>query len=179
MKQVKYLILLSVFSFSITMSIAQSKGLVAFIEKFDMLEFPLEINEQPFKNNKTIFTKGFNRNDFLKYLNGIKEPITEDTYFYYGGRIKYKGFDILIYRISDFGDAPALDIIKIELVVFNSEGKMLSKMVIGGQEIEEKQINCILNQNMTFEVSILNSSNNLIRSQKYFIDIDGKIKKRS
>ena len=51
-------------------------------------------------------------------------------------------------------------------------------MVIGGQETEEKVINCILNQNMTFEISILNSSNNLISSQKYFINDAGKIMKR-
>lgn len=164
---------------SITMCTGQNNNFEAFIENFEQLTFPFEVSSNPVKGNKIPFSKGFKRNEFLIYLNGIKEYTTKDMYFYYGGKAKYKEFNILIYRITNFGDAPALDTIKIELVVFNSRWKMLSKMVIGGQETEDKLINCVLTQDMTFVVSILNSSNKLIRKQKYFIDIDGKIKKQS
>ena len=52
---------------------------------------------------------------------------------------------------------------------------MLSKIVIGGQETEDKLINCVLNQDMTFTVSILDSSYKLMRKQSYFIGVNGII----
>lgn len=157
----------------------QSKEFNVFSSNFKQLEFPFIIDDSPIKNNTELFKKGFKRTEFLKYFNEIKEYTNKDSYFYFGGQARFKEFNIFIYRITDFGDAPALDTIKVELVVFNSQRKMLSKMVIGGQETEDKTINCVLNQDMTFVVSILNSSNKLIRKLKYFIDVDGKIKKQS
>ena len=171
--------LISVCCLTITTCKGQQADLKAFLDNFKQIEFPVTFDNGPIKNNTELFKKGFKRAEFLKFRNGIKEYTTKDTYFYYGGKAKCKELNILIYRITNFGDAPALDTIKIELVVFNSQWKMLSKMVIGGQETEDKLINCVLNQDMTFVVSILNSSNKLIRKQKYFIDVDGKIKKQS
>lgn|GEM_PF-5030360 len=150
----------------------------SFLKNFHEMKFPYIVDNQSSVNEKDyIPNKGMKREVFLKYLNEIKEYTSKESYFYYGRKFQYRNFNILTYQITYFGDAPALDTIKVELVVFDSQWKMLSKMVIGGQETEDKLINCVLNQDMTFVVSILNSSNKLIRKQKYFIDVDGKIKK--
>jgi len=162
----------------ITTCIGQPNEFNTFINNFNQLKFPVTFDDGPIKNNTELFKKGFTRSEFLKYLNDIKEYTNKDTYFYYGGKTKYMEFNILIYKIINFGDAPALDTIKIELVVFNSQWKMLSKMVIGGQETEDKLINCVLNEDMTFTLSILDSSYKVITKQSYFIDSDGKIKKQ-
>lgn len=164
--------------FAITTCTAQSKDFKSFVNNFSQLEFPFVINNEPLKENKILFNKGFKRIYFLKYLNDIKEYTNQDTYFYYGGKTHCKGLDILIYRITNFGDAPALDTIKIELVVFNPNGKMVSKMMIGGQETENKLFNCQLNDDLTFSISIFNELNKLQSKKKYFIDTDGKIKKQ-
>jgi hypothetical protein len=144
---------------------------------FKQLEFPFTVSDDPLANNKDIFTKGFSRIEFLRYLNTIKEPTTKDSYFYYGAKTHYKDFNILIYRISNFGEAPALDTIRIVLVVFNSADKMISKMTIGGMETENKLINCKLNSDLDFTIMIFNGSDKLLSKQQYFIDMDGKIKK--
>ena len=165
----------SVFTIS---SIAQSKDFKTFLNNFKKLEFPFTVNDSPVKNNKTLFTKEFNRVEFLKYLNSIKEYTNKNTYFYYGSQAQFHGKNILIYRITNFGEAPALDTIKIVLVVFNTKGKMLSKMMIGGQVTEDKQINCILNADFTLTVSTLDASNKLKNKKEYFIDSNGEIKKQ-
>lgn len=157
------------------MCMGQSNDFNDFLSKFRQLEFPFTVDNGPIKSNTQLFKNGFQRTEFLKYLNGINEYTNKDTYFYFGGKAKYKEFDILIYMIANFGDAPALDTIKVELVVLNSERKMLSKIVIGGQETEDKLINCVLNQDMTFTVSILDSSYKLMRKQSYFIGVNGII----
>lgn len=159
---------------------SQTRDFNSFLSNFNEMKFPYIVdNQSSVKEKDFVPNKGMKREVFLTYLNGIKEYTSKESYFYFGKKFNYKGLYILTYQITYFGDAPALDTIKVELVVFNSQWKMLSKMVIGGQETEDKQINCVLNQDMTFIVSILNSSNKLIRKQKYFIDIDGKIKKQS
>ncbi len=49
-------------------------------------------------------------------------------------------------------------------------------MVIGGQNTEENIINCKLDKDLTFTVTNLNGSGNIIQLKKYFIDHLGSIK---
>jgi len=158
------------------MCIGQTNDFVAFINRFEFIEFPFVVSDEPLKNNENIFQKVFKRDEFLKYLNGIPEQTRKNTYYYYGGQTTYKGFSILIYKLVDFGEEITYDTVRIDLVVFDSEGKMISKMMIGGQETEEKLINCIINRDMTFEVTIEYPWKKLKQKRKYFIDDNGKIK---
>lgn len=178
MKQIRSL-LLSLSLFTAIICNAQSKDFVAFMNNFQSLNFPLKLNQWGVENNKGLFSKGFTRDVYLTYLNEIKEHTTSETTFQYGGRTKYKGYDILLYALNDIGDAPALDTIKCELVVFNSAGKMLSKMIIAGQEPLDRMTDCVLNEDMTFEVSKYDEENQLISKENYFIDDDGKINNKS
>lgn len=177
MKNLIKIILTILCCYTITTCSGQSKEYLSFISNFKSHEFPLEINYvNVLYRNRELYIKEFTRKEYLKFLNEMPQQISKNSTFHFGGKTLFKGNLILTYLIADVGDAPALDTLRYVMVVFNSTGKMLSKMTIGGQETEDKTINCVLNQDFTFMISIFIASNKLQSKKKYCVVESGLIK---
>ncbi len=188
-----------------------------FMNDFDTLNIPFIIDSNLGLNepNKHLFEREFNRHQFLMYLNGIEDVITpsESTKFRYGAKTKYKDYDILIYWVSkyyeipdslsdyvdslqtsdptfEFGWGDAFDTMVMEMVVFNKEGKMISKNVIGGYITENQIVYGTLTQEMQIEMTtrlalnyseIVNGHQTIETSiirQYFFINDSGKIEEK-
>ncbi len=87
MKKCIIKILITIASLTMHPCIGQTTNFQSFLTGFNQLEFPFIVSDEPSKNNKDIFTKGFTKIEFMKYLNGIKEPYKNDLYFYFGGKV--------------------------------------------------------------------------------------------